>query len=107
MKLQIVEYRVINVLGGYVNYHYILEFDEKYILWTPPTPSKKELKKVYSILMNKLLDKNIDLNPEHWVKLGKLKGIDRKVLFEQEVPETYLKELKIERRIKEIEKDFI
>lgn len=107
MKLQIVEYRVINVLGGYVNYHYILEIDEKYVLWTNPSPVKKELKDVYSLLMNKLLDENTDLNPEHWSKLGKLKGVDRQVLFEQEVPETYLKELKIERRIKEIEKDFI
>lgn len=44
MKLQIVEYRAPNMLEGNIHYRYMLELDEKLILWTPPSPTKKELK---------------------------------------------------------------
>ena len=96
MKLQIVEYRAPNML----------ELDEKVILWTPPAPIKKELKEVYNILMDKLLDDNIDYNMEHYIKLNKIIGVASEVIFETEVSESYLKELYNERRMKSIEQDF-
>lgn len=106
MKLQIVEYKSQNILEGNILYRYMLELDEKAVLWIPPTPTKESSEKVYNILMSKMLDKNTDLKFEHWVRLSNIPGVNREVIFEQEVPETYLKELKVERRIKDIEEDF-
>ena len=106
MKLQIVEYRAPNILEGYIHHRYMLELDEKAILCTPPSPMKKELKQVYNILMDKLLDENIDYNMEHYVKLNKWPGIEKEVIFEKEVSDSYLKELYIEKRMKDIEEDF-
>ena len=107
MKLQIVEYRAPNILEGYIHYRYMLELDEKVVLWTPLSPMKKELKSVYNILMSKLLDENTDYNMEHYIKLNKWPGIECEVIFEKEVSDTYLKELSIERRMKAMEKDFV
>lgn len=106
MKLQIVEYSALNVLEGAIHYRYMLELDEKTVLWTPPTPKKKELKKVYSILMNNLLNKYTDYNMEHYVKINKWPGLERKVIFEKEVSDAFLKELCIKQRIQAIEEDF-
>ena len=106
MKLQIVEYRAPNMLEGYIHYRYMLELDEKAILWTPPSPMKKELKSVYNKLMSKLLDENIDYNMEHYIKLNEWPGVEKEVIFETEVSDAYLKELYIEKRMKDIEKDF-
>lgn len=106
MKLQIVEYRAPNMLEGNIHYRYMLELDEKIVLWTPPSPMKKEPKMVYNILMSKLLDENIDCNMEHYIKLNKWPGIEIEVIFEKEVSDAYLKELYTEKRMKDIEKDF-
>ena len=106
MKLQIVEYRAPNMLEGYILYRYMLELDEKAILWTPPSPMKKELKEVYNILIDKLLDENKDYNIEHYIKLNVWPGIEKEVIFETKVSDSYLKELYIEKRIKAIEEDF-
>ena len=106
MKLQIVEYRVPIILEGNIHYRYMLELDEKAILWTLPSPMKKELKSVYNRLMSKLLDENIDHNMEHYVKFNNINGVESEVIFETEVSDSFLKELYIEKRIKAIEKDF-
>ena len=106
MKLQIVEYRAPNILEGNIHYRYMLELDEKAILWTTPAPTKKDLKQVYNILMKKLLDDNIDYNIEHYVKFNKIIGLESEVIFETEVSESYLKELYIEKRMKSTEQDF-
>lgn len=106
MKLQIVEYREQNMLEGNILYRYMLELDEKFVIWTPPLPIKKEPKKICNKLMDKLLDDNMDRNLEHYVKLNKWPGLEREVIFEKEVPDAYLKELYIERRMKAIEEDF-
>lgn len=106
MKLQIVEYRAPNMLEGNIHYRYMLELDEKVILWTPQAPIKKELKEVYNILMDKLLDDNIDYNMKHYIKFNKIIGVESEVMFETEVSESYLKELYVEKRMKAIEKDF-
>jgi hypothetical protein len=106
MKLQIVEYSAPNMLEGNRHYRYMLELDEKGILWTQPAPTKKELKQVYNILLDKMLDYNIDYYMEHFVTPTKLPGIERQVIFETEVSDAYFKELYIEKRKKAIEKDF-
>lgn len=106
MKLQIVEYKFQNILEGNILYRYMLELDEKAVLWIPPTPTKESSEKVYSILMNKMLDKNTDLKFEHCVRLSNIPGVNREVIFEKEVSDTFLKELYIERKMKDIEEDF-
>ena len=106
MKLQIVEYRAPNMLEGNIHYRYMLELDEKVVLWIPPEPIKKEPKSVYNELMSKLLDENIDYNMEHYIKLNEWPGIEKDVIFETKVSDAYLKELYIEKRMKAIEKDF-
>lgn len=106
MKLQIVEYRALNVLEGNIHYRYMLELDEKAVLWTPPTATKKEPKKVYNMLMSNLLNKYTDYNMEHYVKLNRWPGLEREVLFEKEVSDAFLKELHIKQRIQAIEEDF-
>ena len=106
MKLQIVEYRALNMLEGNIHYRYILELDEKAVLWTSQTPKKKYPKKVYRMLMREMLNKDIDYNIEHYVKLNKWPGVERKVIFEEEVHDTFLKELHIKQRIQAIEEDF-
>lgn len=106
MKLQIVEYRALNLLEGNINYRYMLELDEKTVLWTPPTATKKEPKKVYSMIMSKLLNEYTDYNMEHYIKINRSSGLEREVLFEKEVSDAFLKELQIKQRIKAIEGDF-
>lgn len=106
MKLQIVEYRAPNMLEGNIHYRYMLELDEKVIICTTPSPTKKEMKQVYNKLMDKLLDCNIDYNIEHYVKYNKIIGVESEVIFETEVSDAYLKELYNEKRMKSIEQDF-
>lgn len=109
MKLQIVEYRMSNQLEGNIHHRYMLELDGRVIRWTGPTQSKRELKEVYSILMNNWSDGIKDLNPENYMKLDvkMIPVCERDVLFEKEVSDAYWKELYTERRMKEIEKDFV
>ena len=106
MKLQIVEYRALNMLEGVINYRYILELDEKIVLWTPSTPKKKEPKEAYRMLIKEMLNKNIDYNMEHYVKLNNWPGVEREVIVEEELSDSYLKELHIKQRIQDIEEDF-
>lgn len=105
MKLQIVEYRALNILEGNIHYRYMLELDEKAVLWTTPTATKKEPKKVYSTLMSNLSNKYTDYNMEHYVTIDKWPGLEREVLFEKEVSDAFLKELHIKQRIQAIEGD--
>ena len=109
MKLQIVEYKTPNMLEGNTHYRYMLELDGKVVLWTYSSSQPTELKQVYNILMTKLLDENIDYNLEHFMKfnINMIPGCERKVIFEGEVSDSYLKELYVEKRMKAIEKDFI
>lgn len=109
MKLQIVEYKTPDMLEGNIHHRYMLELDGRVICWTGPTPNKRGLREVYSLLMNKLLDGIPDLNIEHYMKFdGKMiPGWEKEVIFEREVSDAYWKELYSERRMKEIEKDFV
>lgn len=108
MKLQIVEYKTPNMLEGNIHYRYMLGLDGRVICWTGPSSTKRELKEVYSILMDKLLDGIPDLNPEHYMKFDvkMIPGCETEVIFEGEVSNTYWKELYTERKMKAIEEDF-
>lgn len=104
MKLQIVEYSVPSVIDRNMNYCYILELDEKGIVWCSST-QKLETEKVIGILNRKLLDEHIDLNMEHLVKFNMV-GTVPKILFVEDVSDSFLKEIFVERRKKAIEEDF-
>lgn len=107
MKLQIVEYEIKNYLEGNIDYRYMLELDESVVLWTCyKTPI--ELKVVYDKLINRLLDENIDYDLKHGMKFNihMNPGLERKVLFEKEVSDTFLKELYVERKLNKIKEMF-
>lgn len=91
------------MLEGKTYYRYMLQLDERAVVWTNSS-TQTELKKVHKLLMNKLLDEEIDYNLNHYVKFN---NIPRRVLFEQNVSDSFLKKLYIERRMKDLEKDFV
>lgn len=105
MKLEIVEFRMIDILNDTCNYRYVLELNER-LLYFITAPRQQTPDRIYDRLMNHFLESNIDYNLEHYTLYGPIQGIDYKVIFEQEVSDTYLKDLYIERRMKAIEEDF-
>lgn len=105
MKLQIVEFRINDILNGTFNYRYVLELNERLLLITT-SPTQQTPDRIYNTLMNNFLEYIIDYNLEHYTLYNPIVGIDYKVIFEQEVPDTYLKDLYTESRLKDIEKDF-
>ena len=106
MKLQIVEFRMIDILNGTCNYRYVLELNGRLLFFTT-SPTQQTPDRIYNRLMHHLLESNIDYNLEHYTLYGKIEGINYKVIFEQEVPDTYLKDLYTESRLKDIEEDFL
>lgn len=105
MKLEIVEFRMIDILNDTCNYRYVLELNERLLCFIT-APRQQTPDRIYDILMYHFLESNIDYNLEHYTLYGPIQGIDYKVIFEQEVSDTYLKDLYIERRMKAIEGDF-
>lgn len=105
MKLQIVEFIMNDILNGTRNYRYVLELNER-LLFSITSPTEQTPYRIYNLLMNQFLESNIDYNLEHYTLYGPIVGIDYKVIFEQEVPDTYLKDLYTESRMKAIEGDF-
>lgn len=107
MKLQLVEYKSFDQLNMCDMYRYTLELDGRLMLrfetMNLRVPMDDVIKKLMASL--RLLT---DFNLEHYNKFNfdKMPGISKKVLFEQEVPDTYLKNLCIESRIKQIQEDF-
>ena len=53
-----------------------------------------------------MLDCNTDLDIENFIRGGTIDGIDSEVIFEQEVADTFMKELKIKRKLVDLERDF-
>lgn len=105
MKLQIVEFRMIDMLNGTCNYHYLLGLNGR-LLFSTTSPTQQTPDRIYNILMLQFLESNIDYNLEHYTLYGPIEGINYKVIFEQEVTDTYLKYLYTELRLKDIEGDF-
>ena len=56
MKLQIVEYKVYNILKGIPMYRYMLELNGIAFVWTGAQSEKMKHKEVYSKLTNYLLE---------------------------------------------------
>lgn len=105
MRLRIVEYSAHDILNGNKNYRYILELDERCVLWLH-SKEKTETEQVIRLLM-KSLEHEIDYNMEHYVTINdNIPGLEKEIIFEQEVSDTFLKELKIKRRIEDLAEDF-
>ena len=107
MKLQIVEYCVPSILEGFMKYRYVLQLDERALAWSVSRERRLQLNDVYDTLTMHLLNGNLDYNLEHYPEVGPLYGIECEVIYEQEVSNSYLKDLYVKSRIKEIEGDFV
>lgn len=106
MKLEIVEFILNDILNGTCNYRYVLELNQR-LLFSITSPTQQSQDRICNRLMHNFLESNIDYNLEHYILYGRpIEGINYKVIFEQEVPDTYLKDLCTERRMKAIEGDF-
>lgn len=107
MKLEIVEYKLYNQVYDCYIYRYNLELGGRSMLHFESMVDR--MSKYFAI--NKLMSYTrilTDMNLEHYkrVNYDKVPGIDKTIIFEQEVPDTYLKDLYTESRLKDIEKDF-
>ena len=106
IKLQIVEYKVTDPVNGCDRYRYTLELDGRLMLMFESmdisTPQDCAIKKLMASI--RLLT-DYDLEHYNRFNIDNL-GIDKKVIFEQEVSDHYLKDLKIQRRIEDLEGDF-
>lgn len=107
MKLQIIEYNALNYIEGTKNYRYTLEIDGRMIVWKGTGTKRLGAKDAYNELENILVDKVKDYNLLHYPELNKITGIENKVIFEKEVDDKILKELKIKKKLKDIDKDFV
>ena len=105
MKLEIVEFKLNDILNGTCNYRYVLELNQR-LLFSITSPTQQSQDRICNRLMHHFLESNIDYNLEHYILYGPIEGINYKVIFEQEIPDTYLKDLYTERRMKAIEGDF-
>lgn len=107
IKLQIVEYKVTDLLNGCNRYRYTLELDGRLMLMFESmnisTPHDCAIKKLMASI--RLLT-DFDLYHYNAINYDKIPGIDKKVIFEQEVSDHYLKVLKIQERIEDLKKDF-
>ena len=107
MKLQIVEYKLTDIFNGCCRYRYTLEIDRRLILQFESMD--KRFPKDY--ITNKLINNAryiTDQNLEHYPRFNtdNIPDISNKILFEQEVSDHYFKDIKIQQRIKELERDF-
>ena len=107
MKLQIVEYKVTDLLDGCDRYRYTLELDGRVLLYFGPVDVSIQ----HDFAINKLMSSirlltDYDLNHYNAINYDKIPGINKKVIFEQEESDHYLKDLKIQERIEDLERDF-
>ena len=107
MKLQIVEYKLTDLLNGCDRYRYTLELDGRLMLYFGPVDVSIQHDFAIKKLMSHLrLLTNFDIGNYTRINYDKIPGIDKKVIFEQEVSDHFLKDLKIKERIEELEGDF-
>lgn len=108
MKLQIIELSGTNIVEGTVDYSYIMELNKRFIVRTKPD-TKMTINEAYKEIMRclyNLYNHFHSFNLEDYPLLGIIPGLYMKVILEQEVSDHYLKDLKIQQRIKELEGDF-
>lgn len=107
MKLQIVEYKLTDIINGCYRYRYTLEIDRRLILQF----ESMDISFPKDYITNKLIN-NIryikDQDLEHYPRFNtdNIPSISKNILFEQEVSDHYFKDLKIQQRIKDLERDF-
>lgn len=106
MKLQIVESSYVDIMKGEKHYRYILEIEGRGITWTGSTAEKFSGAEVYNKLTRYLSNNCIEYNINHYPRYNNIPGVESEVIFEQEVSDKFLKEMFVDRRIKELEEDF-
>ena len=106
MKLQIVEYRYDDIMNGEKHYRYTLEIEGRAITWTGSRAKKSSGAEVYNNLTTYLSNNCIEYNINHYPRYNNIPGVESEVIFEQEVSDKFLKEMFVDRRIKELEEDF-
>jgi hypothetical protein len=106
MKLQIIEICAVDELHDIKIYKYILEIDERHIVSTSINIAKKTADEAYKDLSLIFFNSCHDFNPEHYCLLGIIPELDMKVIAEQEVSDTFLKDLYVDVRMKSIDEDF-
>ena len=106
MKLQIVEYKMSNLLERNIQYRYILCIDRRAVIWSGNVPEKSSGEKVYDKLSSDLANNCKDYNINSYPRFNRIPGEESNVVFEKEVCDSYLKELYVETKMKAIEKDF-
>lgn len=107
MKLQIVDYKSFDQVNMCDRYRYTLELDGRLMLqfesMNVTLPDDYVTKKLMTSI--RLLT-DFDLGHYKRFNIGKIPGISKKILLEQEVSDHFLKDLKIQQRMDDLEKDF-
>ena len=108
MKLQIVEYKLTDLLNGCDRYRYTLELDGRLMLQFESMDFSMPDDYATNKLMTSIrLLTDYDLEHYRRFNIDKIPGISKKILLEQEVSGHFLKDLKIQQRIEDLEKDFV
>ena len=107
MKLQIVEYKTYDQINMCERCRYTLVLDRRLMLLF----ESMNVSFTQDYVINKLMTSvrlltDFDLEHYNIFNGDKLPEISKKVLFEQEVSDHYLKDLMIQQRIEDIEGDF-
>jgi len=106
MKLQIVEYKIPDLLEVNINYRYVLYVDGRALVWSDSSIGKLPSEVVYDKLTQYLANNCKDYNIHSYTKYQNIFGFGGEVVFEKEVSDSYLKELYNARRMKALEEDF-
>ena len=107
MKLQIVEYKLTDLLNGCDRYRYTLELDGRLMLYFGPVDVSIHPDYAIKKLMSSIrLLTNFDIGNYTRINFAKVPGSSKKILLEKEESDHYLKDLKIQERIEDLERDF-
>lgn len=108
MKLQIVEYKLTDPVNMCDRYIYTLELDGRLMLLFESMDASVQPDYAIKKLMSSIrLLTNFDIGNYTRINYDKIPGISKKILLEQEVSDHYLKDLKIQQRMDDLEKDFV
>lgn len=108
MKIQIVEYKLHTPTSLSVINRYTLELDNRVLLQFDFENISLPVDYVTKKLMSHLrLLTDYDLENYKRFHIDNLTGISKKILLEQEVSDSFLKELYVEKKMKAIEGDFL
>ena len=108
MKLQIVEYKSSDKVYGCDRYRYTLELDGRLMLQFESIAVSFPK----DFVINKLMSSTrilTDINLEHYNRYNfdKVPGTVKTIIVEQEVSDHYIKDIKINERISDLESDFL